>query len=186
MPLIDLAEDTMHMDTDWPRIRQLWGEAFRSSFHFAVATTRPDGSPHVSPIGSLLLLPEPGRAIYFEELTRRLPQHFTHDPRVSILAVRSSALFWLGALIRGRFNAPPAVRLNGVAGARREATPDEIERMRRRFRPLRFTRGHRMLWEQMSTVREIEVRSAEPILLGAMTRGLWQDAVPAAARSAAR
>jgi uncharacterized protein len=173
----------MQLETAWHPIRELWNETFRTSFHFAVASVRPDGSPHVSPIGSLLLLPEPGRAIYFEELTRRLPQHFAHDPRVSILAVRTGAWFWLGALMRGRFSAPPAVRLNGVAGARREATTDEIARMRRRFRPLRFTRGYDLLWAQMSVVREIEVRSAEPILLGPMTRGLWHAPTVAASRS---
>jgi uncharacterized protein len=103
-----------------------------------------------------------------------LPAHFENDPRISILAVRSSACFWLSALVRGRFQTPPAVRLNGVVGARREAKAEETARIRRRFRRLRFTRGYRLLWAQMSTVREIDIISAEPILLGPMTRDLWQ------------
>jgi uncharacterized protein len=172
------TRDTMQLEPNWPTIRRLWSEAFRTSFHFSVASIGPDGSPHVSPIGSVLLLPEPGRAIYFEEFTRRLPEHFDTDPRISILAVRSSAVFWLGALLRGRFSTPPAVRLNGAVGARREATAEELARIRRRFRPLRFTRGHRLLWAQMRTVREIRIHSAEPILLGPMTRGLWGQGSP--------
>lgn len=168
------SKDTlMELEERWSTIHALWNEAFRTSFHFSVASVRSDGSPHVSPIGSVLLLRQPGRALYFEEFTRRLPQNFEFDPRVSVLAVRSGTGFWLGALLRGRFRSPPAIRLNGVVGPRRDASESEVARIRRRFRRLRFTRGYKALWETMSTVRDIEFHTAEPILLGPMTRGVW-------------
>jgi uncharacterized protein len=163
------------VESSWRSVRTLWTEAFCTSFHFAIASVRPDGSPHVTPIGSILLLPEPGRAIYFEEFTRRLPDHLERDPRVSILAVRSGSWFWLRALVRGRFSAPPAVRLSGVVGDRREAAPEELARIRRRFRGLRFTRGYGLLWERLGTVRDVKIHSVEPVILGAMTRGLWRE-----------
>jgi len=65
----------MSLEMQWPRIRQLFSKAFNSSLHYAIATIAPDGTLHVTPIGSILLL-EPGRAIYFEEFTTRMPAHF--------------------------------------------------------------------------------------------------------------
>ena len=68
--------------------------------------------PCVTPIGSVALT-EPGRGFYFEEFPTRLPRNLRRDPRVSILGVNSSRLFWLRALLFGRFPAPPAIRLGG-------------------------------------------------------------------------
>jgi hypothetical protein len=48
------------VESSWSNVRTLWTEAFRTSFHFAVASVRPDGSPHVTPIGSVLLCRSPG------------------------------------------------------------------------------------------------------------------------------
>jgi uncharacterized protein len=107
---------------------------------------------------------------------------------VSILAVRSGAWFWLRALVRGRFSAPPAVRLSGVVGERREATPDELARIRRRFRGLRFTRGYGLLWKSLGTVRDVEIHAVEPVILGAMTTDRLQSAgeIPQGTRTTAR
>jgi uncharacterized protein len=111
----------MNLEIPWKGIRHLFGRAFRSSLHFSMASVTADGLPHVTPIGSLLLR-EPGHAIYFEEFTSGMPRNFRDRQQVCVLAVRSGLVFWVLALWRGRFHAPPAVRLHGSVGPVRSAT----------------------------------------------------------------
>ena len=107
--------ETMPLEAQWTQIHQAFGAAFASSFHYSIATVSPNGMPHVAPIGSILLL-EPGRGIYFEEFPKRMPSHFEENSNVCVLGVNSSRWYWLGALLRGRFEKPPAVRLSMSSG----------------------------------------------------------------------
>jgi hypothetical protein len=162
----------MNLEAHWPGIRRLFTQVFRSSLHYSMVTVTPDGLPHVTPVGSLLLR-EPGRAIYFEEFTQRMPLNFSGNQHVCVLAVRSGLAFWLWSLFRGGFRTPPAIRLHGSVGAPRAATSDEIRAWQRRVGRLRFTRGHRMMWANMRTVRDVYLTRAEGIQLGEMTRECW-------------
>ncbi len=161
-------------ETDWPD----WGihrrtvrRALRSSLHCAIATTNVDGSPHVSPIGSVVLT-EPGRGIYLEIFASRVGHNLDRDPRFCLLAVDAGKRFWLESLVRGRFSVPPGIRLKGTAGPRRSATAEEQERFRRQVAPLRFTRGHRILWTRGDRARDLFFDAAIPLRLGAMTAGV--------------
>lgn len=156
---------------DWGGVRRLFRSAFTSSLHYAIASVDAQGAPHLTPIGSLIL-DRPGHGFYFERFTTRLPRHLGKDARVCVLAVDSGRWFWLRSLIAGRFARPPAMRLYGVVGEARAATAREKALWLRRVRPLRFTRGHALLWRDMETVREISFERAEPVHLGAMTAGL--------------
>lgn len=49
----------------WREVRRTLAGALRSSLHCALASTGPDGHPHVSPIGSLRL-GAPGRGTYLD------------------------------------------------------------------------------------------------------------------------
>ena len=164
----------MKLETNWQGIRRLFNKAFSSSLHYSMATVTPDGMPHVTPVGSLLLR-EPGHAIYFEEFTQRMPLHFRGNQNVCVLAVRSGLGFWISALIRGGFKTPPAIRLHGTVGAPRAATSEEIQAWQRRVGRLRFTRGHRMMWANMRTVRDVYFTRADAIRMGAMTRACWEE-----------
>ncbi len=158
----------------WHEIRQVCNDAFRSSLHYSIASVTEDGAPHVTPIGSLLLR-EPGHAIYFEAFTQHMPHNFRHNEKVCVLAVNSGLWFWVKALLRGRFSAPPAIRLHGTVGAPRKAAPDEIERWARRVRRVRRTKGHAIMWANMATVRDIRFSKVEGIHIGAMTQGVWSE-----------
>jgi hypothetical protein len=130
------------------------------------------------------MLREPGRAIYFEEFTQRMPLNFRDNQHVCVLAVRSGLLFWLWSLIRGGFRTPPAIRLHGTVGVSRPATDAEIRLWHRRVGRLRFTRGYQILWAGMRTVREIYFTHADAIHVGRMTSDCWDgfdahDARPA-------
>lgn len=158
----------MKIDTDWQAIKHLFRKAFASSFHYAVSTVAENGEPHVTPIGSLIL-GEPGRGCYFEEFPSRLPRNLASNPQVCVLAVNSSRWFWLTSLVRGKFRGRPAVRLYGKAGKVREATDAEIAVWQKRVRPVRFTKGHALMWRNMRTVRDIEFTRIEPVHIGQMT-----------------
>jgi hypothetical protein len=162
----------MKLEASWPHIRRLFTQAFQSSLHYSMASVTPDGMPHVTPVGSLLLR-EPGHAIYFEEFTQRMPLNFRDNQHVCVLAVRSGLWFWVMSLLRGAFRSPPAIRLHGTAGASRAATAEEIGLWQRRVGRLRFTRGHRLMWANMRTVRDIHFTRVEGVYLGEMTRECW-------------
>ena len=164
----------MNVESNWPQIRRLFTRSFQSSLHFSMATVTADGLPHVTPVGSLLLR-APGEAIYFEEFTHRMPMNFGANPNVCVLAVRSGLMFWLWSAIRGEFRTPPAIRLHGTVGAARPATEDELRQWRRRVGKLRGTRGYRMMWADMRTVREVHFTRADAIQIGAMTRDCWKS-----------
>ncbi|MCA9605743.1 MAG: pyridoxamine 5'-phosphate oxidase family protein [Myxococcales bacterium] len=157
----------------WPELRRLFGRAFASSRHVAIASLDDEGHPRVTPIGSFMLAPEVGRAFYFERFVGALRQGVERDPRVSILAVDSGAVFWLRSLAAGRFDQAPGVRLRGLAAPElRAATPAEVERFRRRVRRTRWTRGHELLWSELAEVRDVAIHAVEPVHLGRMTAAL--------------
>ncbi len=162
------------METHWKEIRQVFGSAFASSFHYSIATVAPDGTPHVAPIGSVVLL-EAGHGIYFEEFPTRMPSHFEQNAKVCVMGVNSGRRFWIRSLLRGRFDSPPAIRLHGVVGARRQATEPELAFFTRRVRGTRRTRGHRLLWTNMNMVREIRFTKCDMVNLGAMTDEVYRE-----------
>jgi len=163
----------MDLITNWKEVKSLFKKSFKSSFHFAIATVNENGEPHVTPIGSLIL-GNPGRGFYFEKFTQHLPRNFGNNNQVCVLAVNSSRWFWLKSLIGGKFTSPPAVRLHGVVGDLREASDKEIALWQNRVKPVRFSKGHAIMWRSMSMVREIEFSRIEPVHIGEMTRHSWK------------
>ncbi|MCF6441313.1 hypothetical protein L1077_17905 [Pseudoalteromonas luteoviolacea] len=159
----------MDIKTDWLEIKKLFRCSFKSSFHYAIATVKDDGCPHITPIGSLTLT-EPGKGYYFEKFTSQLPKSARTHERVCILAVNGSMWYWVKSLIKGEFGTRPAVRLYGTLGDLRDATESEKARFQRRVSKTRFTRGYKLLWKNMSKVREIEFDKAEQVKIGTMTK----------------
>ena len=154
----------MNLENDWNEIRKI----FARSFYASIATVDPDGLPHVSPIGSLLLHREPGRGFWFERFTTALPRHLEREKHLCAMAVDTRLRLWGRALIAGRFDTAPGVRLAGVAGPRREATEREVALFQRRVKLVRWTRGYKMLWSRFSSGREVTFDRVIPIRLGAM------------------
>jgi hypothetical protein len=136
-----------------------------------MATVNEDGSPDVTPIGSLILR-EDTSGFFFDEFCGRSRENLDRDPRVCFLAVNAQRPFWLKSLIIGKFSAPPAVRLTGVVKELREATPEEIAAWQSRVNFARGTSGYKIMWNQMHLVREVHFDSFEPVDCGKMTSGL--------------
>ena len=152
----------------WNQLKPLAGRVFASSLHFTIATTNHDGTPHVTPIGSLVLA-DPGEAYFFEVFTRQLSRNLDSGSPVAVLGVISSSWLWFGSLIAGQFSYPPAFRLLGTAGERRSSTPEEQARWRRKVRLLRWTRGYDLLWGNLDVVRELHFHKLQPVQLGQMS-----------------
>ena len=158
----------------WDTIRDIFHDAFHSSFHYAVATVNEDGSPHVTPIGSLFL-GDDQRGFYFEEYVSALSRNLRHNKRVCILAVNSGKYPLFTFLFRGTMAAPPGVRLIGTASEKREATPQEVDLFKKRFGKYRIFKGYDMLWGKLRYVREILFTAFEPVRVGALTRDHWKN-----------
>ena len=154
----------MNTPIPWNEVKAL----FKREKHFAVGTVDADGTPRVSPIGSINLGDE-GEGHYLECFPRAMRENLDRDPRMCIMAVRGGAGFWLRSLWRGAFPTPPALRLVAEAGPRREATPDEIDAWLSKVRPMRRLKGHDMLWGSMTHARDFRVLRVEPVDLGRMT-----------------
>jgi hypothetical protein len=162
----------MELKENWTDIQRLFGQAFKSSFHYALATVNEKGEPHVTPIGSLILC-EPGHGYYFEEFPQQLPRNLGKNKQVCVLAVNSSRWFWVKSLFGGRFASPPAMRLYGTVGDLREATENEIESWHRRVRTVRSSKGYSLMWKNMKKVRDITFSRVEPVHMGKMTHDVW-------------
>jgi uncharacterized protein len=162
----------MDIGDHWETIRAVFDEAYKSGLHFAVATVNEDCSPHVTPIGALILR-DNQTGFYFEENPVRMPRNLKTNPRVCIMAVNADKLFWGKALIEGKFKVPPAVRLSGKAGKPRRATPDEIALWQGKIALAKGTKGYQLLWDHFSNVRDITFDSFEPVDCGEMTSNLW-------------
>jgi len=153
----------------WPGIRALW----KRIGVVPIASVNRDGTPHISPIGSVWLHPVEPRGIYLEMYTRAMPSNFKHNPNFTALLVDDGAMFWLRSLIAGRFSRPVGVRLKGIAGERRRATDKELGRFRRRVGVVSWTKGHDILWGADSAfARDLDFVSVCDVKLGKMTKAV--------------
>jgi uncharacterized pyridoxamine 5'-phosphate oxidase family protein len=155
----------------WNLIRPIFDNAFKSCLHFAMATVNEDGSPHITPIGSLILREDP-TGFFFDEYCTKTRANIARNPRVCFLAVNADRSFWVKSLIMGKFSAPPAVRLMGTVKELREAAPDEIAAWQNRVAFAHLTKGYGIMWSRMHSVRDVQFDSFEPMSSGKMTSGL--------------
>ncbi len=92
----------MKLLNEWGQLKKIMNRSFASSFHYAVATVNADGTPHVTPIGSVILGKQ-GEGIFFDEFPARLSANIDSNPKICILAVDSNRWFWLRALSQRAF-----------------------------------------------------------------------------------
>ena len=166
----------MEIGKHWRTIQMVFQESLGSSMHYAVATVNEDGSPHVTPIGALFLR-ENKTGFYFDEFPVSMSRKLERNPWVCILAVNSNPTFWQKSLLAGKFETPPAVRLKGFAGKKREGTKEEIAMWQNHVKLARGTKGYDLMWKNMRMVRDIYFDSFEPVSCGErgeMTQDLWK------------
>jgi hypothetical protein len=163
----------MDLSKNWDLVKTTFEAGIKSSLHCAIASVGPDGCPHVTPIG-FVFLRDDFSAFYFEEYTQKMRRNIEHNPRVCLLVVNSSRWLWLASLFKGRFTAPPGLRLVGLAGERRPAREEEKALYRARVRPFRRLKGYDLIWKDLNFVREIRLESFEPVVYPKMTDQLFR------------
>ncbi|MCA9491276.1 MAG: hypothetical protein KC621_15200 [Myxococcales bacterium] len=153
----------------WKVARRVAARSFGTSFHFSVASLAADGSPRLTPVGSVMLSEEPGHLVFVELFAHGLAARLDADPRICLMGVDSGRLLWLSSLWRARFPSPPALRMWGQASpSSRPITPDEERRWLRRVGWLRRTRGGARLWGHPGPVRDVRVESLDGVGLAGM------------------
>ena len=158
----------------WAQVRDVVSRGQSRALHCALGSINADGSPHLTPIGSLRL-GQPGHAIYLDVANVTLGRNLDRDPRCAVMAVDSSRTLWLRSLLTGRFDEAPGVRLLGTVGPPRPSTEEESERFARAVKPALRTRGGRNLWGRLdqARARDITFHSVVPVRLPRMTNHLW-------------
>ncbi len=141
---------------------------FSQALFCSVATVNAEGQPHVSPIGSVVLK-DKSTGWFFQKFTKGIPANADHCDYASIMAVNAGRWYWLRALLRGQFNAPPAMRLVVKLGQLRAATDAEALKFKRRVSVFRHTKGHAMMRRDMAKIREFEIVDYKPVYIGQMT-----------------
>jgi uncharacterized protein len=157
----------------WPQIRRVLLRAQRSSVHCAVASVGPDGAPNVTPIGTVFLRDD-GTGYFFDQYSSQLARNLANNPRVCVMAVNVSRWFWLRSFLLGRFTSPPGLRLDGMAGPLRPASPQELQAIAERVRPTRWLKGSRLLWSDFTQVRDLDFHAFRPVRYPHMMDGLWR------------
>lgn len=169
LPTVDPATSTadLSLRERWPQIRAVW----RSAPFGAFASLAADGSPQVTPIGSVYLHPTEPRGYYHPVLSQRLRKNLADQSRFELLFVDGRIWNWGLSIVRGRMDQPLAVRVAGHAlGERRALTAQEAERWERRMRFVRWTRGYELLWKDVRFVQELAFDRLVAVRFGAMSR----------------
>ena len=163
----------------WSAAKAVVRRTRTGSLHCAIASVDADGSPHVTPIGSVML-GDPGQAVYLDVYNVTLGRNLDRNPHCSILAVDSRKLTWARALLEGRFDVPPGVRLVGTVSPARAATSAEVERFQRTVRAALRTKGGRRMWGNPARLhaRDVTVTGVVPVRIPKMTQHLWPTSVP--------
>lgn len=156
---------------NWPMIKSHFRHTLQSSQFYTFATVNPDGSPHMAPYASLVLNDD-CTGYYSDAFPNQMSRNLKADPRVCIVAVRMGFGLWFKAIFRGRFSGWPGIRLYGTVGPSRKGTAEEIDRWRSRMKRFKRMKGYKLLWADISTVRDIQFQQFEPVHLGPMTRHL--------------
>ncbi len=161
----------MDIISNWNQIRKHFNLSFRSNFYVSIASVDKESHPNVTPIGSLFLNKDQ-TGFYFEKFLSKLPENAEMNKNICVLGVNSNSLFWIKSLFKMKFSRHPGIKLYGQLGDKREATEKEINRLNRRMKATKLTKGNAFLWGKMEFVRDISFTKAEKIELGKMTEGL--------------
>jgi hypothetical protein len=156
----------------WKKVKAVLEKGQASTIYCSVASINTDGTPNVTPIGTVFLSDEQ-TGYYFDHYTSALARNLDENPNVCIMSVNAGFWFWFRSFLLGRFVSPPGVRLYGTVGKLRPATEEEIKKIERRVLPTKWLKGSRMLWTDFTHVRDIKFTNYRPITYPKMMDGVW-------------
>jgi hypothetical protein len=163
----------MHItENSWEQIRKFWGDISHATAspnipYCVFATVNEDGSPRIAPYSSLIL-GENMQGFFFDHFSQQLSKNLDRDGRICVLLLKNNKQFWIKAVLFGKFDHAPGIRLMGTVGERREATIQEINKFKRPLNKLKIFKGYNPLWGIMKTGRDIFFESFETVKCGPM------------------
>lgn len=163
----------MDIYKNWNEILSVLSSAKQSNRFFSIATVDHNGNPHVTPIGHVYFRDDM-TGYYFDAFSKAMPKNFETNKRICLMAVNSSTLFWLKSLFKGKFGSAPAVRLFGEVSEARDATKDEIDKLKKSISMTSKLKGHKLLWSDLTRVRDMTFTGFSPATYPVMCEDLWQ------------
>ncbi|MGB1310762.1 MAG: pyridoxamine 5'-phosphate oxidase family protein [Leucothrix sp.] len=164
--------NSIEIGKHWPKILEALNSGKKSNRFFSIATVNSDGTPHVTPIGHAFFN-DNMTGYYFDQFSAAMPRNFESNKNICLMSVNSSTLFWLKSLYIGKFSAPPAIRLMGTVGERRDANQKELERLHQSISVTSRLRGHKLLWGNLTKVRDMQFSAFSPAKYPIMCDELW-------------
>ena len=164
----------MSLKSNWPQIKRTLEQSQTSAVHCSIATVCPDGTPHITPVGTVFLRDDQ-TGFFFDHYAVSLGENIDSNPSVCVSAVNVGRWFWLKSLLTGRFASEPGVRLYGKAGPARPATSEELQMIHKRVASTQWLKGARMLWSDFQVVRDIEFTDFKPVAYPMMMDGMWSS-----------
>jgi uncharacterized pyridoxamine 5'-phosphate oxidase family protein len=163
----------MELEKHWNEVVDVLRSGKRSNRHFAIATVDEYGNPHVTPIGHVFFRNDM-TGYYFDAYSKAMPKNFKHNRRICLMGVNSSLWFWFKSLLKGKFHSAPAVRVYGEVSDPRPATEEELSEYKKSIEVTKRLKGHKLLWQDLRTVRDIQFESFSPATYPVMCEELWQ------------
>ena len=142
---------------------------FAQSTFCSIATISSEGFAHISPIGSVILHNK-SRGVFYEKFTKQIPENIKSNQLATIMCVNDGKWFWLKSLLKGKFKSPPAIRLVVKFGELRKEDNKEGKIFKRKVNIFRATKGYKLLWSEMSEIREFEIIDYKPVYISTMTK----------------
>lgn len=143
----------------------------KQCIYCSIATINKDGHPHIAPIGSVYLSDEQG-GYFIEMFTSSMTTRNSEQDKACIMAINTSPWFWIKSLFKGKFVSIPGFRLRVTLHEKRVAEDFEKERFLKQVHPLRFFKGHKILWSKMGAIREFTIDEVIPLKMGQMTKDI--------------
>lgn len=163
----------MDIKQHWPEILKVLKKGKKSNRFFSIATVDKNGNPHVTPIGHVFFRDDMS-GYYFDAFSKAMPENFQSNRNICLMSVNSSTSFWLKSLFKGKFSSAPAVRLMGEVGDARDATKQEINQLKDSIKITRGLKGHKMLWSDLTRVRDMNFTEFSPATYPVMCEELWK------------
>jgi predicted pyridoxine 5'-phosphate oxidase superfamily flavin-nucleotide-binding protein len=128
----------------WKKITKYYNEYLKKASYCSFATTSSENEPNVSPIGSLILRDD-FSGFFFDKFSSVMAENLENNGRVCLLIVNSSKLFWFQAFRKGVFGKPVGIKLAGIVGKKRAATPEEKEAFLGKLKIFKRFKGYQIL-----------------------------------------
>lgn len=155
---------------NWDQIHKFWGKishvtASPNMPYCIFATVDEDGSPRVAPYSSLIL-GKNRQGFFFDHFSQRLTKNLDRDRKIFVLLLKNNRWFWMKAVLFGKFDHSPGIRLMGTVGERRKATAQEINAFKRPLGKLKVFKGYNPLWGVLQNGRDVYFDAFETVKCG--------------------